>query len=278
MHAAMRVTEHTLNQVRSIVAEAAEAEIVPRFRKIAHGDARAKSNYLDLVTDADEQAEWRMRDALAKAFPGALFVGEESVARDDTLLGKIKDAGLCIIVDPVDGTGNFAWGLPLFGVIAAVVVNGETVGGLIYDPLGKEWLGALRGEGAWAETSGGERRALKVAEPMAVKDMNGVCSWYLMDEPQRSQVVANLAKVKAAFNYRCAAYEYRLVADGRCHFGLHWKLMPWDHAAGVLIHQEAGGYSACLDGSPYNATKHSGGVMSAPDEASWKEIHAALLG
>ncbi len=273
----MAFTEHSLTQLQEIIVDAADTEILPRFRKIAREDTRTKAHYLDLVTDADEHAEWRMRDAIAKLYPKALFVGEESVARDTSLLDKIKDAELCIIVDPVDGTGNFAWGLPLFGVIAAVVRNGETIAGLIYDPLGQEWLGSMRGHGAWAQSVDGVRD-LKVATPMPLKDMNGICSWYLMDEPQRSRVVGNMAKVRATFNYRCAAYEYRLVADGRCHFSLHWKLMPWDHAAGVLIHSEAGGYSACLDGTPYTPTKHAGGVMSAPDKDSWSDLRQALLG
>jgi fructose-1,6-bisphosphatase/inositol monophosphatase family enzyme len=274
----MRFTESNLSQLQAIVAEAAETEIVPRWRKIAKDDARTKSNYLDLVTDADEQAEWRMRDAIGKTFPGSLFVGEESVARDKSLLDKIKDADLTIIVDPVDGTGNFAWGLPLFGVIAAVVEKGETTAGLIYDPLHKEWLIAMRGNGAVARANDRSERKLAVAEAQDVSKMSGVCSWYLMDEPMRSTVVANMTKLTATFNYRCAAYEYRLVAEGRIHFGCHWKLMPWDHAAGVLIHAEAGGYSACLDGTPYAPTKFTGGVMSAPDKASWGKLKTALLG
>ncbi len=274
----MSFSENHLATLQSIVTEAADIEIVPRWRKITKDDARTKSNYLDLVTDADEQAEWRMRDAIKQNFEGALFIGEESVARDKALLTKIKDADLCIIVDPVDGTGNFAWGLPLFGVIAAVVEKGETVAGLIYDPLHKEWLGAMRGAGAWARPADGPERRLAVSEPDDVSKMSGVCSWYLMDDPMRSTVVANMAKLTATFNYRCAAYEYRLVAEGRIHFGCHWKLMPWDHAAGVLIHAEAGGYSACLDGSPYAPTKHVGGIMSAPDKKSWQALNSALFG
>jgi myo-inositol-1(or 4)-monophosphatase len=99
-----------------------------------------------------------------------------------------------------------------------------------------------------------------------------------MPEPQRSRTVANLAKTKACFNYRCAAYEYRLVAEGLVHFSLHYKLMPWDHAAGVLIHAEAGGYSALLDGSPYAASRHEGGIISAPDRATYELIKRELLG
>jgi myo-inositol-1(or 4)-monophosphatase len=106
--------------------------------------------------------------------------------------------------------------------------------------------------------------------------MTGVTSWYLMQEPMRSRVAANLAKVKASFGYRCAAYEYRIVAEGLVDFSLHYKLMPWDHAAGVLIHAEAGGYSPA-HGSPYLPTKFEGGIISAPNREVGRWFDALLL-
>jgi fructose-1,6-bisphosphatase/inositol monophosphatase family enzyme len=266
-----------LDRLAAIMAEAAETEIMPRFRALG-GAIREKTGALDLVTDADEQAEWRMRDACAKAFPNALFVGEESVARDYSLLDKIKDADLAIIVDPVDGTSNFAWGLPLFGVMASVVSRGETLAGLIYDPVGRDWHKGMKGVGAWSENALGSPHDLRVAKPDTLSEMTGLSSWYLMPEPQRSKTVANLAKTKACFNYRCAAYEYRLISEGLVHFTLHYKLMPWDHAAGVLIHAEAGGFSALLDGSPYDATRHEGGIISAPDRETYALIKRELVG
>lgn len=274
----MSFSRSSLNTLSAIVAEAAAVEIMPRFRQLETGGIREKTGALDLVTDADEKAEWRIRDAVAKAFPKALFVGEESVARDAALLDKIADADLAVIIDPVDGTSNFAWGLPLFGVLAAVTVKGETVAGLIYDPVCGDWRKGLRGEGAWSEAPSGATSDLKVAPPVPVSAMTGTSSWYLMPEPQRQQVAANLAKVQASFAYRCAAYEYRLVVDGLVHFMLAWKLMPWDHAAGILIHAEAGGYAACLDGTPYKPSRHVGGVLSAPDRDSWQALRHALLG
>jgi fructose-1,6-bisphosphatase/inositol monophosphatase family enzyme len=274
----MKFARADLDRLSAILAEAAEIEIMPRFRSLAEGGIREKTGALDLVTDADEKAEWRIRDACVTTFPQALFVGEESVARDPSLLQKIRDADLCIIVDPVDGTSNFAWGLPLFGVMAAVVTKGQGLAGLIYDPVGRDWHKGLRGEGAWAENVKGSTRDLLVARPAALSEMTGLSSWYLMPEPQRSTTVANLAKTRACFNYRCAAYEYRMISEGLCHFSLHYKLMPWDHAAGVLIHGEAGGYSALLDGTPYDATRHAGGIISAPDRATWELINSELVG
>lgn len=274
----MSFSRADMDRLSAIMAQAAEAEIMPRFRSLGQDGIREKTGALDLVTDADEQGEWHIRDACAKAFPNALFVGEESVARDPSLLDKLKSADLSIIVDPIDGTSNFAWGMPLFGVMAAVVSKGETVAGLIYDPVGRDWRKGLKGQGAWAEHATGATDDLKVAKPDVLSEMTGLSSWYLMPEPMRSRTVANLAKSKACFNYRCAAYEYRLIADGLVHFTLHYKLMPWDHAAGVLIHAEAGGYSALLDGTPYAASLHEGGIISAPDKATYDLIRREMLG
>jgi fructose-1,6-bisphosphatase/inositol monophosphatase family enzyme len=272
----MRFTDSDFSTLQAIIAEAAAIEIMPRFRRIDPAYFREKSSAIDLVTDADEQAEWRIRDAVAKAFPHALFVGEESEARDASLLGKIAEADLCVIVDPVDGTSNFAWGVPAFGVLCAIVRQGETIGGMIYDPVLKEWFLARRGDGAEAVPPEGTRRKLRVKEPAPLNEMIGISSWYLMDEPARSRTAANAAKVKATFAYRCAAYEYRLICEGHCHFVHYWKLMPWDHAAGLLIHAEAGGYSACFDGTAYSPVKHKGGVIAAPDRVSWDALRQAL--
>ena len=267
-----------LERLADIVTIAADQEIMPRFRSLGAGGIREKTSALDLVTDADEAAEAAIKAALAKAFPKALFVGEESVEKDRSLLNKIADAEMAIIIDPVDGTSNFAWGLPLFGVLAAVVNRGVTIGGIIYDPVGRDCTFAIKGHGAWAKTESGATRDIRVAKPTSLANMTGTTSWYLMPEPMRSRVAANLAKVKASFAYRCAAYEYRVVAEGLVDFSLHYKLMPWDHAAGVLIHAEAGGYSALLDGSRYLPTIFQGGIISAPNRESWQLVHDTLLG
>jgi fructose-1,6-bisphosphatase/inositol monophosphatase family enzyme len=274
----MPFARRDLERLADIVTIAAGQEIMPRFRSLGEGGIREKTSALDLVTDADEAAESAIKAAVAKAFRKALFVGEESVEKDRSLLNKIADAEMAIIIDPVDGTSNFAWGLPLFGVLAAVVKRGVTIAGIIYDPVGRDCTFAIKGHGAWAKSESGATRDIRVSKPTTLANMTGVTSWYLMPEPMRSRVAANLAKVKASFGYRCAAYEYRIVAEGLVDFSLHYKLMPWDHAAGVLIHAEAGGYSALLDGSPYLPTKFEGGIISAPNRESWQMVHDALLG
>jgi fructose-1,6-bisphosphatase/inositol monophosphatase family enzyme len=91
-------------------------------------------------------------------------------------------------------------------------------------------------------------------------------------------LLPRLAQLAGTLNFRCAAHEYRLAATGGLHALFYNKLMPWDHAAGVLIHAEAGGYSAQFDGSAYSPRKHAGGLICAPDPAGWQALREGLLG
>ena len=263
--------------VADILREAARAEILPRFQNLRDGEVRRKSSAMDLVTDADEAAERVIAAALAKAFPGALVVGEEGNERDPALLDRLGDADLAFLVDPIDGTKNFSAGLPLFGVMAAVVMHGEIVAGIIHDPVMDDVALAVRGEGAWVERRDGRRADLRVAPPVPMPEMYGVASWHLLAEPLRSRLTANLARVAGAASYRCAAHEYRMAAAGHCHFLLFAKLMPWDHAPGWLLHREAGGYSARFDGEPYRVSERIGQLLCTPDEDSWHALRATLL-
>ena len=79
------------------------------------------------------------------------------------------------------------------------------------------------------------------------------------------------------FNRRSAAHEYLALARAESHFALFSRLWPWDHAGGALIEGEAGGRYACWDGSAYGPTRHTGGLLLAPDAASWKAIAELLL-
>ena len=108
--------------------------------------------------------------------------------------------------------------------------------------------------------------------------MTGSVSWRYMAEPQRSLVCGNLPRVAAAWDYRCAAHQYRMLAAGHCHFVAFQRMLPWDHAAGWLLHREAGGWSARLDGGEYSPTRTDGGLLCAPDQASWRDLRTALFG
>jgi fructose-1,6-bisphosphatase/inositol monophosphatase family enzyme len=264
------MTTIDINALALILAQAAEAEIRPRFRALAKGDIRTKADANDLVTAADEAAERFIKREVMAQFPDVLFVGEESVAADPALLAKLAEADLAIVVDPIDGTFNFAAGVPLFGVMAAIVSGGETIGGVIYDPMGDDFVMAEKGSGAWQTGDHRPAARLKTRGAAPLEAMTGMASTGFLDRERRARVLTNLAKVAFVSNYRCAAHEYRTFAAGHVHYLMYNKLMPWDHLAGTLIAQEAGAYAARFDGSPYLPRHVDGGLLLAPDQESWE--------
>jgi fructose-1,6-bisphosphatase/inositol monophosphatase family enzyme len=270
------LTPHDLAALIAILRHAARAEVMPRFRHLGSGDVRAKSGPLDLVTVADEAAERAITAALLDRFPGALIVGEEATAADPALPRRLADAKLAFVVDPIDGTSNYQAGVPLFAVMAAAIESGAVTAAAIHDPLGDDTACALAGQGAWMDSAAG-RRGLRVAAPAPVAAMTGIPSWQFLPPPLRARVIQGLPRFAATWNYRCAGHEYRVAADGHCHFLLYNKLMPWDHAPGWLIHREAGGHAARFDGSAYSVAQTDGGLICAPDHASWQAIHDTLL-
>ncbi|RCS24416.1 inositol monophosphatase [Phyllobacterium salinisoli] len=268
--------EKSIDWLADLLAETAKAEIMPRFRRLGKGDIRQKTSASDLVTEADVNAERVITKALQERYPDALVIGEEACSDNPALLDGLGDARLAFVIDPVDGTYNFASDVPLFGVMLAVVVNGETVAGIIHDPVGQDWLIGMRGAGSHIRRSDNSLEKVGVAEPVSVSEMTGAISWPYLPEPERTRLARNHAKCLAQIGYRCAAHEYRVIASGYAHFAVYGKLMPWDHLGGVLIHTEAGGHAARFDGSAYLPSHVGGGLMIAPDKASWRELREAL--
>ncbi|TIO10339.1 inositol monophosphatase family protein [Mesorhizobium sp.] len=265
-----------IDWLANLLSDTAIAEIMPRFRRLDEGEVRQKTSAADLVTEADVNAERLITVRLRERYPQAMIVGEEACSDDPALLQGLGEADLAFVIDPVDGTFNFASGVPLFGVMLGVVVKGETVAGIIHDPIGKDWLISAKGAGSHIRHAHGTLEKVHVAEPAPISQMTGAVSWQYMPEPERSRLARNQTKSLSQFGYRCAAHEYRLLASGHAHFVVYNKLMPWDHLAGVLIHAEAGGYAAHFDGSAYLPSHVGGGLLVAPDKESWRELRREL--
>ena len=265
-------------ELAGVLRDAAQAEILPRFRRLEPGTVKTKSNPTDLVTEADTEAEWFIKRVVEQRWPGTLVVGEESVAADPQLLGRLADADVAITVDPVDGTANFAAGLPLFAVMAAVVSKGEVVAGIIYDPMGDDWMLAERGGGAWLKRPDGGEQRLKVREPAAsIEDMIAHVSIAFIPKADKPRILSNFARFRIAANYRVAGHDYRTFASGHSHCVMFNKLNPWDHLPGTLIAEEAGAYVRKFDGSPYRPADFEGGLLLATDPDSWSLLRREVF-
>ena len=261
----------------NILRDASRQESLPRFRRLDASMVQTKTEAIDLVTEADIATENVIKSRVAAWMPQALFVGEESVAADPALLPRLANADLAIVVDPIDGTANYAAGLPLFACMAAVVSGGETVAGIIYDPMGDDWVMAEKGSGAWLRRPNGEAVRLHVAAPLSLAEMVGMASVAYMPRGSRPTVLQNTDKVRLLSNFRCAGHEYRTLVSGHGQFLCYNKLMPWDHLAGVLIAQEAGAYAARLDGQPYLPSHVDGGLLVAMNREAWDELRREVF-
>ena len=263
-----------IDKVSEILKAAADEEILPRFQSLNEDEIQSKDSG-ELVTVADVASERFITARLRDLLPGSLVVGEEAVDADPSLLERLDGEEAVWLIDPIDGTGNFARGHPVFAVMVALVKRGETIGAWIYDPNENRCATAEKGGGAWMD-----RTRLNVAESAGVLEMQGTLHASSFAPPEMAkQVQSRREKVGAIKSLRCAGWEYLRLVQGDTHFSLFTRLMPWDHAPGVLIHSEAGGVGWCFDRTPYGPKRYrEHGVLMAPDVDSWHALHSTLFG
>jgi fructose-1,6-bisphosphatase/inositol monophosphatase family enzyme len=203
--------------------------------------------------------------------PKASIVGEEAVHENSSVLDRLGDE-LCWIIDPLDGTGYFALGQKPFGLMVALSYRGVAVGGWILDPLGGRFCWCASGEGSWIDG----RRVL--VAPDETKPELGL-SPLLKGRPERFEAV--VAKTRDNFALtdipRCAAAHYPAMLLGKPALTLYERTLPWDHGAGALLIEEAGGRVARLDGSPYRLDDNRAGLLAAVSPDLWEQAADLLV-
>jgi fructose-1,6-bisphosphatase/inositol monophosphatase family enzyme len=255
-----------MDHVSRLIRAAVEAKILPRFRNLAVGDVSQKGPN-DPVTIADIEAEEMLSRLLLETYPETLVVGEELVSREPAALDALLGETPVWVIDPVDGTMNFAAGNPVFGTILAYVVGGEIKAGWIHDPINNLTVTALLGGGAWCD---GKRLEVDRATPLnrSVGSAYWMAEDWLMPDPG----MASSGLFGDIRNHRCSAADYIDLALGRRQFVLSRGSKPWDHAAGVLITREAGGLTGFLDGTDYSVTELDGRVAATATEEAMRTI------
>lgn len=256
-------------EIRDLLRFSAERSILPRFRALADHEIEMKGED-DPVTVVDREVESFLAEALTKLAPGVAVVGEEAVAEDKSVLDKLS--GPCWIIDPLDGTANFTEGKEPFGTIIALADGGNAVAGWLYDPNSDRLCHARAGEGAYVN---GERISATTTgqEP----PVTAVSRIFLTPE-QNAMVDAKLAPHYTLVDIpRCAAEQYPRLALGENDISSFKRTLPWDHAAGVLWLNEAGGKAARLDGSEYRVDEQGRpGLIGASSPAIWDEFVGRL--
>ena len=256
--------------VKALMEDAAARAILPHYQTLAAGEIIEKAPD-DLVTVADREAEVILSEGLALLLPDATprpsIVGEEAVFADPSIADALGD-GLCWIIDPIDGTHNFAHGHPPFGVLVALAEHGVAIGGWILDVLTGRFCHATEGGGAFVN---GERvRARPTGEDPPV----AAISLMFADLERRAKLQSHIAPhYRLADIPRCAAEQYPRLVLGENDISIFERTLAWDHAAGVLFLNEAGGMAARPDGSPYRVDGHTApGLLAAASPALWEGL------
>jgi fructose-1,6-bisphosphatase/inositol monophosphatase family enzyme len=258
--------------VADLIRSIALVEVLPRFRQLARHEVREKSPG-DFVTVADEAMEAALAPKLAALLPGSLLVGEEDSARDETVMRRLASDQPVWVIDPVDGTANFAQGREEFAVMLALVEHDAVLAGWIYEPVGDRMSYAVKGAGAFHD-------GRRLAKPTVENTYRGVMSVGSKGDPALApRVQKRRDRVVQIKSVRCAGIEYMRLARGEVDFLLFGGTMPWDHAPGAAIIQELGAHISYLDGKGYrpSVALESGGILAARDRATWDEVHKRLL-
>lgn len=236
-------------------------------------DINAKSSAIDLVTQYDTEAEALIVGRLRQAFPQDAIVGEEGGSQNHSDNGNSR----LWLVDPLDGTINFAHSYPAFAVSLALYDGDKPLVGVVYDPLRDECFHGASGHGAFLHTGDNEEPLHVSANGELVRSLLATGFPYDRHHSRRDNVPEFTAFLKRAQGIRrggAAALDVAYVAAGRLDGYWEYKLGSWDVAAAALLVQEAGGRLSAMDGSPFRLQP------AQPNEliASNGLIHEDMLG
>ncbi len=258
--------------VANLVREACARFVLPRFRALADHHIESKSHPNDLVTVADIDAEAWLTPRLRALLPEALVLGEEAQARGEVELDLLRHGGPVWLVDPIDGTYNFAHGNPKFCCMIALVQDGQVLMGWIYFPTRQRLYWAGQGAGAHVEQDGAAPESLAY---QPTSDLAAISRRLFQAgplKPNKSSILKTLAPTRPT---GCAGHDYCQAARGTLAYLAMAKLMPWDHAAGTLLVTEAGG-QAHLNGGAYDPRLHEGILIAGGHRNRMREAVRCL--
>jgi histidinol-phosphatase len=211
------------------------------------------------VTNADRAAERLLRRHLQAAWPRDAVAGEEYG-------GNIAPVGRSWLLDPIDGTASYVLGVPMFGTLVGLLIDGEPVLGFIHLPALKETTYAARGAGCWLARDGARPRRVRVAAPRAISaaqvGFTSIVESDLAHRPGRWQL-ANLARSVGRLRLVGDCVQYALICRGVLDGGIDFRIKPWDLGALVPCVLEAGGSVGDLHGETSRILERSSLVAAS---------------
>jgi fructose-1,6-bisphosphatase/inositol monophosphatase family enzyme len=263
---------HPLTDAVTHLMRRVGAEIVmPRFRQLAAHEISDKTPG-DPVTIVDHESEAFLSAELPKLLPGSRVIGEEGYAADPSVLDRIGQ-GHVWIIDPLDGTKNFSGGHEPFAIMIGLALDGEREAGWILDPVSGRICHARQGDGAFIDGEKIMARRSSGALPTIA-----IPIYFLAPEQQNDIHGRAEGKLEIVNIPRCAGEQYPRLVLGQNDIALFQRTHMWDHAAGALILEEAGGKIARSDGTPYKLAEPGHGAIAAASPELWDYARGVMFG
>ena len=257
-----------LDVIQDLARLAGHRELLPRFKQIGYS-LKADGS---IITEADLAVDEFLRTELTQRWPGVNFLSEEMEPEEQqAMIDDTSKPFWCI--DPLDGTSNYAAGVPIFGICIALIENGQPVYGLIYDPVQDECFYAIRGKGAWVNGMRLKRRKLEFGMERAI----ALVDFKRLTPQLRERLVSN-PPYASQRNVGSCALEWAWMAARRGHLYLHGAQKLWDMSAGLLILEEAGGFTQTLAGEEtFRCSLTPRSVIASPYEPLFEKWRDWLL-
>ncbi len=257
----------TLEKLEGLIKTHTANEIMPRFNQVSYQLKQDGS----LVTEADEAMQAAMIADLRKYWPEYIVLGEE-MSEQQQQQQLDSDADGVWVLDPLDGTTNFASGVPVFSVSIALIRNNQVELGLIYDPTMDEVFSAIRGEGAWLNG----RSLSSESERETLKQCTAQIDFKRLSQDLRSHLVLEHPYASQR-NFGSGALDWCWLASARSQVYIHGGQKLWDYAAGQLILSEAGGVATTFEGeSMFIKSLKPRSVLAAVNQSLYDELEAYI--
>ena len=228
---------YSLAVLQDMIIPAAREELLPRFTRVERRHKRDGS----VLTEADLAVQSRLAAQLLQQWPDTVFLGEEMTVAEQADLLTSGQPVWCL--DPLDGTSNFAAGIPFFSISLALLQQGEVLLGIVYDPVRDECFTASPEQGARLN---GEPLRVKTTG-LELKQTTALIDFKRLEKDLATRLVTAIPYASQR-SFGSVALDWCWLAAGRCQIYLHGRSNIWDYAAGNLIFHAAGGYSCTLDG------------------------------
>ncbi len=257
-----------INKIIEIIRYVSKTEVMPLFKNLKTSDIREKSPD-DFVTIADENSEAAFTKLLKEAVADSLVVGEEAVAKDETILNLLDKKSTIWLIDPIDGTYNYKTGNENFGILITMLKNGKTEIGFCYDAPKDECYYAIKGKGVFNDKH--QKISLnKENDKKKISNMHG-----LVGHSQLVKLKGHFGKLS---RIRCSLHITLKFMKGEADFVLWNTITPWDNAGCSLLVAELGCYIAYVDGREFIPTQkpHQSLLLGAKNKQQWQEIADAI--